>query len=150
VLAVLLAAPGLAVAQHDEPMAGHHMMMDAARPTDPPIAITINPEARVSVALAGALPPPSPCGKPTELRVAITNQGFVTSQLEAAFVGDAPAGATLDFHPAPLKGAPHELRSLRITLAHPGATDLTIAFHARHEAPDLGERDRVHFLMRCL
>jgi hypothetical protein len=61
-----------------------------ARPTDAPIAITINPEARVSVALAGALPPPGPCGKPADLAVAITNQGFVTSQLEAAFVGDAP------------------------------------------------------------
>jgi hypothetical protein len=147
----LLTAPGLATTQQDESMAGHHhMMMGAARPTDAPIAITINPEARLSVALGGALPAPVSCGEPAELTVAITNQGFVTSQLEAAFVGDAPAGATLDFHPVPLTGAPNELRALRITLTHPGATDLTIAFHARHEAPDLGERDRVHFLLRCL
>jgi hypothetical protein len=28
-------------------------------------------------------------------------------------------------------------------------TDLTIAFKAHNEVPDLGGRDRVHFLMRC-
>ena len=41
-------------------------------------------------------------------------------------------------------------RTLHITLARPGPTDLTIAIRARNEIPDLGGRDRVHFLMRCV
>jgi hypothetical protein len=141
----MLAASGAAAAEHD-----HHHEAGMVMPGDPPITITINPEARVSVALAGALPPPARCGTPAELTIKIVNRGFVTSRLEAAFVGDPPDGATLDFHPAPLTGAPQEFRMLHITLTKPVLTDLTISFKARNEAPDLGGRDRVHFLMRCL
>lgn len=149
-IAAMLVAPGLATAQGEGMMGEHHHMPAAAAVSDPPIVITINPEARVSVALAGRLPPPARCGEAAELAVRVDNQGFVTSHLEADFVGEPPAGARLDFHPLPLTGARHELRSMRITLTRPGLTDLTIAFRARNEAPDLGERDRVHFLMRCL
>jgi hypothetical protein len=145
--AVLLLS-ALAYACDDERM--HDHQMEAVAPNDPPIKITINPEARVSVVLAGALPPPAPCGRVTELPVKIVNQGFVTAPLEAELVGDAPAGVTLDFHPTPLKGLPEEQRILRITLAKPGPTDLTIAFRTHNEAPDLGGRNRVHFLMDCL
>jgi hypothetical protein len=82
------------------------------------------------------------------LPVLVVNQGFVTAQLEAELV-DAPAGVTLEFHPDPLKGVPEELRKLQITLTKPGTTDLTVAFKAHNEIPDLGGRDRIHFLMRC-
>jgi hypothetical protein len=126
------------------------MEMGVGAPSDAPIKITINPEARVSVVLAGELPPPAPCGMAANLPVKIVNQGFVTAQLEAALVDNAPAGVTLDFHPAPLKGVPEELLALRLVLAHPGPMDLTIAFKARNEIPDLGGRDRVHFLMTCV
>jgi hypothetical protein len=128
----------------------HHHEMVPSSPNDPPIKITINPEARVSVTLGGPLPPPVACGNPTTLSVKIVNQGFVTSQLEAEFVGEAPAGVRVDFHPAPLKGIPEELRELHITLTTPGPTDLSLAFRAHNEIPDLGGRDRIHFLMRCL
>ena len=64
-------------------------------------------------------------------------------------MGNTPAGVTLDFHPEPLKGVPEELRNLRITLTKPGLTDLTVAFRVHNEVPDLGGRDRVHFLFRC-
>ena len=148
-LAVMLLAPGLVLAQGHEAMGEHHHM-PAAASSDAAIVITINPEARVSVALGGVLPAPGRCGMPAELSVRVDNQGFVTSRLEAAFVGEPPAGATLDFRPEPLTGARRETRAMRITLTKPGLTDLTIAFRARNEAPDLGERDRVHFLMRCL
>jgi hypothetical protein len=124
--------------------------METDSPNEPPINITINPEARVSVVLAGVLPPPAPCGTATDLPVKIVNQGFVTAPLEAELVGDAPADVTLDFHPDPLKGVPDELRTLHITLTKPGPTDLTIAFRAHNEIPDLGGRDRVHFLIHCL
>jgi hypothetical protein len=140
-LAAVLAIPALALA------AGEHAH-DAASPNDPPIKITINPEARVSVALAGALPSPASCGTAANLSVRIVNQGFVTARLETELAGVA-AGVTLDFEPRPLTGVPEELRTLRITLTRPGVTDLTIAFKAHNGTPDLGGRDRVHFLMRC-
>jgi hypothetical protein len=117
--------------------------------TDPPITVTINPEARVSVTLAGALPLPIVCGTPTELTIRIVNQGFVTSRLEAEFVGNVPAGTLLDFHPEPLTGRPEEQRRLYLTLSSPGPADLTIAFRSHNNSPDLGGRGRIHFLMNC-
>lgn len=123
---------------------------DKTAAQEAPIQITINPEARVSVALAGTLPQPVPCGTPADFSVRILNQGFVTSRLEAEFVGDTPAGASLDFHPEPLKGVREEFRHLRIRLARPDPVDLTIAFKAHNEVPDLGGRDRIHFVMRCV
>jgi cell division septation protein DedD len=149
VVAALL-LPALARADDEHTQDHRTMQMGVSSPNDPPIKITINPEARVSVALAGALPPPAPCGVATDLPVKIVNQGFVTAQLEAELVDNAPAGVTLDFHPAPLKGLPEELRALRIVLAQPGPVDLTIAFKAHDEIADLGGRDRVHFLMSCV
>lgn len=147
-LATALLLPALTCAD-DEHHDHRRMEMEAAFPNDAPIKITINPEARVSVKLAGALPSPAACGTPLDLSVQIVNQGFVTTLLEAQLVGDPLIGATLDFHPEPLKGVPQELRKLRITLTKPGLTDLTIAFKAHNEIPDLGGRDRVHFILCC-
>ena len=121
-----------------------------ADPQEGPIQITINPEARVSVILAGSLPHPVPCGTAADFSVKILNQGFITSQLEAEFVGDTPEDINLDFHPEPLKGVREEFRHLRITLPRPDPTDLTIAFKAHNEVPDLGGRDRIHFVMHCI
>ena len=143
-LAALLLAPAAALAQEH---AQHHA---PAASTDAPLMITINPEQRVSVALGGALPPPARCGTPVHLPVKIENQAFVTFRLEAALVEEVPAGASVMFDAAPLKGVRNELRGMHVMLTRPGLTDLTIAFRARNEAPDLGGRDRVHFLMRCL
>jgi len=142
-LGALLVLPALAAA------ADHVHDSAAAAPNDPPIKITINPEARVSATLAGALPSPTICGRPVEFRVWIVNQGFVTSRLEARLVGEVPEGTQLDFHPEPLKGVPEEQRTLRLTLTAPGPTDITLAFKSQNNAPDLGGRDRVHFLMKC-
>jgi hypothetical protein len=143
-IAAVLLLPVLVGAEDDS-----HVHEHMALPADPPIIITINPEARVSVTLAGALPPPAACGTAADLVVAIVNQGFVTAQLEAELV-DAPSGVTLDFHPDPLKGGPEEFRKLHITLTKPGTTDVTVAFRAHNEIHDLGGRDRVHFLLHCL
>jgi hypothetical protein len=121
-----------------------------ASQNETPIMITINPEARVSAALAGALPQPVSCGTAADLAVRILNQSFATFRLEAQFVGDIPGGVSLDFRPAPLKGVREESRNLRITLTNPDPTDLTVAFKAHNGLPDLGGRDRVHFVMRCV
>jgi hypothetical protein len=139
----VLLLPALAIADHEH---AH----EPAAPGDPPIKITINPEARVSVTLSGAVPPPAACGTAVDLPVKIINQGFLTSRLEAEFVGNKPEGTTIDFYPEPLKGVPEELRSLRITLIKPGSFDLTLSFRTHNNAPDLGGRDRIHFLMHCL
>jgi len=137
-------------AQTGEQKHDHYKEAETVSASDPPLKITINPEARISVALAGTLPRPVPCGTSVDLRIKIVNQGFVTFRLEAEFVGDAPSGVSLEFHPAPLKGVREEFRNLRITLAKPGPTDLTIAFRSHNEPPDLGGRNRVHFLIRCV
>jgi hypothetical protein len=150
VFSILVILPGLLCAQTAEHTSDQHEMRSETVSSDQaPITITINPEARVSVILGGTLPPPVSCGQPATLQVRIINQGFVTSLLEAELVEDIPAGATLEFHPQPLTGVPEELRQLRITLTKPGLTDLTIGFHSHAEPPDLGGRDRIHFLMHC-
>jgi len=148
-VAAIFLMPILACAQDHLRMPDHSKRQGVST-DDPPIKITINPEARVSVVMAGALPAPTPCGTPADFPVKIVNQGFVTSQLEAELVGDVPPGVTLDFHPAPLKGLPKEFRMLHLTLTRRGVVDLTVAFKSHNEIPDLGGRDRVHFLVRCL
>jgi hypothetical protein len=124
---------------------------DAARtaPAYPPIRIMINPEARVSVSTVEDFAPTVHPGTALELPVKIVNQGFVTAALEAELVGETPPGVALDLHPERLKGVPIEVRVLRITAKYPGTFDLTIAFRAHNEIPDLGGRDRIHFLLRC-
>jgi hypothetical protein len=117
--------------------------------SEAPIEITINPEARISAVLVAGLRPPVACGTAADLPVKVVNNAFVTARLEARWVGDVPPGVTLDFQPEPLTGAPEETRTLRLTLTKAGMTDLTIAFKAHNQIPDLGGRDRVHVLMRC-
>ena len=144
-----LALPLSSCAEESNHMHDHHKMTEAPSPGDAPIQIKINPEARVSVTLGGALPPPVICGTPAELAVKIINQGFVTARLEARLVGEPPPDASIDFPPVPLKGVPEESRTLRITLTKPVPTDLTIAFRPHNDIGDLGGRDRIHLLMRC-
>jgi hypothetical protein len=146
-LASVLSLTALAWGQENEHL---HHAMETTSDHDPPIKITINPEERVSVVLAGALPQAAPCRSAIDLPVRIVNQGFVTARLEARLVGDAPDGVSVDFQPESLNGAPEELRHLRIVLTQPGPTDLTISFKAHDVIPDLGGRDRVHFLLTCL
>jgi hypothetical protein len=150
VLAIILVISWAALTQaQDQPHSHNRDVAKASASSDAPIKITINPEARVSVVMAGPLPQPAACGSAVDLPVIIINQGFVTAQLEAELVGNAPAGVTVDFHPERLKGVPEEVRKLRVTLTKRGPTDVTIAFRAHNEIPDLGGRDRVHFLIHC-
>lgn len=146
-IAIFIALPALICAQKKSEHPDEHYK---ASQNKTPIVITVNPEARVSAALADTLPEPVSCGTAADLAVRILNQSFATFRLEAQFVGDIPGGVSLDFRPAPLKGVREEFRSLRITLTNPGPTDLTVAFKAHNMSPDLGGRNRVHFVMRCV
>ena len=138
-------------AQSAEQMPDHHKLAgDPVRPDQAPIAVTINPEARVSVVWVGDVLPPVPCRRPVNLRVRIVNRGFVTSRLKVESVGEVRDNIKVDFESSPLQGIPEEVRNLRIILTKPDPTDVTLAFKLLNETPDLGGRDRIHFLMHCL
>jgi hypothetical protein len=121
----------------------------AAAATEAMIVVTVNPEVRVSAELAGIWPPRIACGKPVQLPLKVLNQAFLTSRLEARLVGQSPAGVALELDRRPLSGALEEMRTLRITVPTAKTVDLTVAFRAPAESPDLGGRDRVHFVLRC-
>ncbi len=129
---------------------GEPVLPAAPAAADAPIVVTINPEGRVAVRLAGMMPAAARPGTPVDWAVRVVNQGFSTGRLVARLLGDPAPPATLAFDPSRLTGAPTEMRVLRITLSHPGPTDLTIAFRLANEAPDLGGRDQVHVLIRPL
>jgi hypothetical protein len=114
-----------------------------------PIEISINPEARVTVALVAPIPVHNACRRPIILPVKIINDSFITAHLEARLVENVPSGVMLDFRPEPLSGKPEDWRQLALTLMEPGTKDLTISFKAHNDIPDLGGRDRIHFLISC-
>jgi len=127
-----------------------HHARATTEPGDAPITVTINPEARFSVSWTGGPLPAAVCGQPIQLPVRIVNQGFVTAVVEAILVDSIPEGTNIDFSVEPLTGVREERRVLNLTLHHPGREDLTIAFRAKNDIPNLGGRDRVHFLARCV
>lgn len=154
-LAMLVAVTGvMALALPAQPAdMDHHHHAAHALPMSvrhAPIEISINPEARVSVALGTPIPIRNPCRRPITLPVKIMNDSFITANLEARLVGNVPEGLTLDFRPVPLSGKQEDWRTLTITLAEPGTKDVTISFKAHNDIPDLGGRDRVHFLISCV
>lgn len=141
-LALLVSAPAWAAGME------HHHHGEAPAPRAP-IEIAINPEARVSVSLGAPMPKHPPCGRPIGLPVRIANDSFITARLEARLMGNVPGGVRLDFRPAPLSGGTEDWRELILVLSEPGLKDITISFKAHGDSPDLGGRDRVHFLIGC-
>jgi hypothetical protein len=118
-------------------------------PEKPSIRVIVNPEGRVSVTEMGAVPDVRR-GVAAAIPVTIINQGFVTGLLEAELVGTTPSWVAMEFRPERLTGLPAETRILRLTVGRPGTVDISIAFRTHSEAPDLGGRDRIHFLLRSL
>jgi hypothetical protein len=151
-LAITVIAGWLSPPAHAADMDHHHHDGEAMNMSSrhAPIEISINPEARVSVALAAPIPAHNACRRPVILPVKVLNDSFITAQLEARLVENVPSGVMLDFRPAPLSGKPEDWRQLAITLMEPGTKDLTISFKVRNDIPDLGRRDRVHFLISCV
>ena len=150
-LAITVIVGWLSSPAHAADMDHHHHDGQAMNMSSPhaPIEISINPEARVSVALAAPIPAHNVCRRPVILPVKIKNDSFITAHLEARLVENVPSGVMLDFRPAPLSGKPEDWRQLAITLMEPGTKDLTISFKVRNDIPALGRRDRVHFLISC-
>lgn len=105
-----------------------HHVVETRKSTDPPIKITINPEARVSVVRGGSLPPVKACGEAIELPVKITNQGFVTASLRASIVGDGGRHISVHMDGAKLSGKAEDNWTLHLIPIGPGLVDVTIAF----------------------
>jgi diadenosine tetraphosphatase ApaH/serine/threonine PP2A family protein phosphatase len=144
-LALLLAFGTAAALAEDH---SHHH--SAPPPGNAQLVVTINPEARVSVVLGAPLPPPPPCGTATELKVEVINNGFVTAPLKAEIVGDDTRFVALHMDSAKLSGTPQDSRVLHLTPRGLDLADVTIAFSIENNIGDLGGRDRVHLLVRCI
>ena len=80
-----------------------------------------------------------------EIPVKVVNQGFMSALLEARLVNVVP-GLEVELSSGPLSGAREEYRTPRVRQEKSDPTDITVAFHARNEIPDLGGRDRIHFV----
>lgn len=146
---VLLSAAMLARAQDQGHLQDHHAGQ-ASTSDDAAIKITINPEARISVALGTRLPPPVACLHSMELPVLIVNRGYVTTPLDATLVAPLNEGVALEFSSAPLRGIPDERRVLRVSLAKRQPLFVTISFRIKNNFGDAGGNDRIHLLLRCI
>lgn len=143
---LLLLALGSATAMAEN-HAHHH---EALPPGKAQIVLTINPEARVSAVMAAPLQAPGACGSPTELKIKVINQGFITAPLRASIVGDDTSRVSLHMDGAKLSGKTDDFRTLHLIPLGPDPVDVTIAFSIDKNIGDLGGRDRVHFVVRCV
>jgi hypothetical protein len=139
---------GTVLAQAQGHLPDHHTS-ESSLPSAAAIKIVINPETRVSVYRGNNIPGEAICGRPLPLLVKIVNQSFMTAPLKASLVGSVPDGVRVDFPAEPLKGTREEYRILRIMLTQRAPVDVTIAFRAEKDIPDLGGRDRIHLLLKC-
>jgi hypothetical protein len=109
------------------------------------LVVTINPEARVSVARAGPLPPPRPCGEPIEVSLEVVNEAAMPARLAAvSATSDVDVGAL-----PPLTGAAREHRTLRLRLQGPPPVDADLAFDVGPGTQDVGWRSATHLLLTC-
>jgi hypothetical protein len=114
--------------------------------TDAPLAVTINPEARVTVARTGA-----PLGelKPGEwhtIAVAVVNDGFVTGPLIAE-AGPVP-GVDWDLPVHHLTGEHRQDAAFRIRLDVPTVVDVTLTFRALAALGGLATHSTTNLLLR--
>lgn len=113
--------------------------------SDAPIAVTINPEARVSVVRTAArLGNPKP-GEWHTIPIAVINQGYVTGSL--SIEADPVRGIELDLPTNDLTGEHHQYGALRVRL-HTSAVDLTLTFRAATALGGLANHSTIHFLLR--
>lgn len=111
-----------------------------------PIAVVINPEARVSVVRTKAqLGAPRPRQWHT-IHVEVINEGFVSGPL--AIEGEPVSGAELDLPTHHLTGEQHQTVAFRIRL-DTKAADVTLTFRALSSLGGLASHSTIHFLIRA-
>ena len=113
--------------------------------TDAPLAVTINPEARVNVARSGA-----PIGtlKPGEwhtLAVTVVNDGFVTGPL--AIEAEPVSGLRLELPAHELTGEHRQEAAFRVKLDAPTVVDVTLTFRALGALGGLANHSTVNLLL---
>lgn len=112
------------------------------------IVVTINPEARVSVAVHTPRVR-ARCGTTVSLRLKVINQGYVTAPLNATAIGTGARHVAVDLSSARLTGRGEESRELRLRPVGGLPADVTIAFNISQEIGDLSGRDRVNLFVTC-
>jgi len=115
--------------------------------TNAPIAVTINPEARVNAARTTA-----PIGKltPAEwhtIDVTLINEGFVTGPL--AIETEPVPGVTLDLPPHELTGQHRQDIAFRIHFDAPTVVDVPLTFRALAALGGLATHSTIHLLLRA-
>lgn len=115
--------------------------------TQSPIAVTINPEARVSVmrtsAPLGELAP----GEWHTIDVAIVNEGFVTGPM--TIEAEPVPGCDLDLPVHQLTGERRQDAAFRVRFSSATILDLTLTFRAHSSLGGLAKHSTVHFLLRA-
>lgn len=114
------------------------------------ITVTINPEVRVSAAISRASLPELSEGDRLMVPITIVNQAFATLELEAVLLEPRSSDVRLEFPVERLTGRAREQRVMTLTVGGSGPVDVTVGFRLVSEKPDLGGRDRIHFLVQRL
>lgn len=113
--------------------------------SDAPIAVTINPEARVSVVRTTArISEPKP-GEWHTIPVAVINEGFVAGSL--SIEADPVRGIQLDLPVHDLTGERHQDAVFRVRL-EARVVDVTLTFRAVAALGGLANHSTIHFLLR--
>jgi hypothetical protein len=115
--------------------------------TDAPLAVTINPEARVNVARTtapiGSLTP----GEWHTIEIAVVNDGFVTGPL--AVEADPVRGVELELPRHELTGEHRQDANFRIRFGTAETVDLTLTFRALAALGGLANHSTVSMLLRA-
>lgn len=115
--------------------------------TDAPIAVTINPEARVNVARTSAPIGELVAGEWHTIDVAVVNDGFVTGPL--ALEAEPVRGIELDLPVHELTGEHHQDASFRVRFDVPTTVEVTLTFRALAALGGLANHSTIHLLLRC-
>lgn len=116
--------------------------------TDAPIAVTINPEARVNVARSGAPVGVLTPGEWHTISVTVVNDGFVTGPL--AVEAEPVRGHELDQVVHELTGEHRQDAVFRVRLAEPTMVDVTLSFRALGALGGLANHSTVNLLLSSM
>lgn len=114
--------------------------------TDAPLAVTINPEARVTVARTSAPLGDFVPGHWHTIEVTVVNHGFVTGPL--AIEAEPVNGVELELPTHQLSGAQREDAAFRIRFDAPAVVDVTLTFRALTALGGLATHSTISLLLR--
>lgn len=115
--------------------------------TDAPIAVVVNPEARVNVARTSAPLGELTAGEWHTVDVAVVNDGFVTGPL--TIEAHPVRGVDLDVPVYELTGEPRQNTTFRVRLENPTVADVTLTFRVLTALGGLANHSTVHLLLRA-